>query len=172
MEVPKDEIYLRDHGEQPCRVRLEPAVSWVTNVMLSVHGHDRHNAGDFAIWIRNNPFEYLKRDSWPTGLPDPWPEGDRWQGPYIGALEESPDEVWPGSKAPEAHVWLGVLNTADLSKVLARFAAIPWRIPNAVQLFLMDQEESYFRVWMIRDGRLVQLGTPPPDEDDAEFWPE
>lgn len=42
----------------------------------------------------------------------------------------------------ECCAWLGVLNHADLVQVLDRFAVMPWRVPNALQLMLMDQEES------------------------------
>ena len=63
-----------------------------------------------------------------------------------------------------------MLNTADLGKVLKRFAAMPWRMPDAVQLFLMDQEESFFRLWMLRDGTLADVPMPGPSENDDDFW--
>ncbi|MGC4815182.1 hypothetical protein ACLQ29_32115 [Micromonospora sp. DT228] len=46
-----------------------------------------------------------------------------------------------------------------------------WHHPSAVQLLVMDQEESFFRVWMIRDGALRQYAPSSPDEEDDEFWP-
>ena len=78
--------------------------------------------------------------------------------------------MWPGPKAPECKLWLGVLNGADLDVVRQHFAAIPWRVPSAVQLFVMDQEQLFFRVWMIRDGRLRQYSPDGPDENDEGFW--
>ncbi len=42
---------------------------------------------------------------------------------------------------------------------------MPWVAPAAVQVFLMDQEQSYFRLWMIRDGQMVQYAPDPPPED-------
>jgi hypothetical protein len=39
-----------------------------------------------------------------------------------------------------------------------------------VQLFLMDQEEAYFRIWMIRDGELRQYAPLKPGENDEDFW--
>jgi hypothetical protein len=65
-----------------------------------------------------------------------------------------------------------VLNHADLNAIRKRFAKIPWRVPNAVQLFLMDQEEFYFRVWMIRDGELRQYAPLKPGENDDDFRPD
>jgi hypothetical protein len=74
------------------------------------------------------------------------------------------------SRSHECDVWLGVLNSADLDLVVKHFAAIPRRGPRAVQLFVMDQEQLFFRVWMIRDGRLQQYASDRPDETDDEFW--
>jgi hypothetical protein len=35
----------------------------------------------------------------------------------------------------------------------------------------LDQEESYFRLYMFRDGRLQQFAPPPPpDADDQHAW--
>jgi hypothetical protein len=147
------------------------AMSWVTNVMVSVNLDDRNTAAEFAAWLCDRPFDYLKREQWHRDFPYPWPEEREWQGPYSGALAESPAEVWPGTKVRECSVWLGVLNHADLEKVRARFAAMPWQVPNAVQLMLMDQEECFFRLWMIRDGQLYQVPLPGPYEDEDEFWP-
>ena len=48
---------------------------------------------------------------------------------------------------------------------------MPWQVPNAVQLFLMDQEQQYFRVWMLRDGRLPEYLPAEPDENTDDFLP-
>jgi hypothetical protein len=150
----------------------EEAMSWVTNVIVSVNHRDRATAGEFAAWLCDRPFEYLKREQWHRDLPYPWPEDREWELGGSGALAESPDSVWPGTKVHECCVWLGVLNHADLDKVRDRFAAMPWREPNAVQLMLMDQEEAFFRIWMIRDCQLCEVPLPPPYENDDAFWPD
>jgi len=42
---------------------------------------------------------------------------------------------------------------------------------SEVQVFLMDQEESYFRLYMLRDGAWSQYAPPPPpDADDQHAW--
>ncbi|WP_328443839.1 hypothetical protein OG780_01560 [Streptomyces sp. NBC_00386] len=41
-----------------------------------------------------------------------------------------------------------------------------------VQLFVMDQEESFFRLWMIRGGKLRQFAPLEPSEEDEAFWPD
>lgn len=140
-------------------------MSWVTSVMVSVQRQDRDNARAFGDWLWDHSYEYLQRKQWPKALPYPWPEDREWPGPHCGTIAESPDTVWPGTKAPECYVWLGVLDTADLDKVREHFAKIPWCRPNAVQLMLMDQEEAFFGLWMFRGGRLRQYAPERPDED-------
>jgi len=137
--------------------------------MVSVTGDDRENANRFAALITDKPHLHLDRQKWPQ-IPDPWPEGEPYTGPYNAGLAETPFSVWPGSKAPECYVWLGVLNNSDLARFRELFEAVPWKVPNAVQLMLMDQEEFYFRLWMFRDGRLQQYAPAQPDEDDDDFW--
>lgn len=40
-----------------------------------------------------------------------------------------------------------------------------------MQLFLMDQKDAFFRLWMIHDGAPRQYAPSSPDEEDDEFWP-
>jgi hypothetical protein len=61
-------------------------------------------------------------------------------------------------------------NHADLEKFRGLVAEVPWRVPNAVQLFLLDQQEFFFRLWMIRDGLLTEVPVPQPHEEDDGFW--
>jgi len=146
-------------------------MSWVTNIMVSAKLQDRANVEEFARWLGEVPRDYVRPNTWP---PEAWEPGGVFgpgkEQPYCGDLAESPHDVWPGPKVNECTVWLGVLNHADLSAVRRHFAEIPWCLPNAVQLFLMDQEEFYFRVWMIRDGELCQYAPLKPGENDDDFW--
>ncbi len=144
-------------------------MSWVTNVMVSVTSRDLDNAETFATMIREMPYLHLDRKAWPN-IPDPWPEDQEYGGPWGADLRRSPGSVWPGSKVAECNVWLGVLNSSDLDRFRAIFASIPWRLPNAVQLMLMDQEESFFRIWMFREGELRQYAPEHPSENEDEFW--
>ncbi|MFJ9780773.1 hypothetical protein ACIRSS_14385 [Amycolatopsis sp. NPDC101161] len=61
----------------------------------------------------------------------------------------------------------GTLNHADPGALLNRVRTLP----HAVQLFLMDQEQLFFRVWMFRDGELRQYAPEQPDEADPAFGP-
>lgn len=89
----------------------------------------------------------------------------------LRTLTEPGVNHWGGWKNPECEVWAGALNHADLDALLARIRATPWRYPQRVQVLLMDQEESYFRLYMLRDGAWSQYAPPPPpDADDQHAW--
>ncbi|MFJ4788640.1 hypothetical protein [Streptomyces sp. NPDC088794] len=47
---------------------------------------------------------------------------------------------------------------------------MPWCEPNLVQLLVMDQEEGFFRMWMIRDSELRQFAPLQPNEKDEGFY--
>ncbi|MFF0869279.1 hypothetical protein ACFYUV_46500 [Nonomuraea sp. NPDC003560] len=129
-------------------------MSWVANVMVSVDAVDRPNVEALSNWLRAEA-----------------PRRDR-PGMGCGFLTETTgqDSQWGGWKFPECSVWAGTLNHADLPAVLDRVQNIAWRCPNAVQVFLMDQEESFFRLWMLRNGMLKQYALPHPGEEDEGFF--
>lgn len=79
---------------------------------------------------------------------------------YLRLLTSAKDNQWCGWKAPECEVWAGALNHADLDALRQRFFETPWREPNAAQRFVMDQEEGFFRLWMIRGAELRQFAPP------------
>ena len=122
-------------------------MSWVATLMLSVDiFEDRALVEGFSEWLR-------------TQAPRQQP-GVRGVG-FLKALD-SAEDGWGGWKAPEAVLWGGVLNHAELPAVVRRFEQIPWRHPDSVQLMISDQEQFAFRLWMIREGRAVQY-TPLPE---------
>ena len=126
-------------------------MSWVANVLLSVAvQEDRELVDAFDRWLREDA---------------PWngpsvPPGSSGVG-YLRNLAQSPD-AWGGWKAPEASLFAGATNHADVDAIVARFAAIPWRHPNVAQLFIKDQEQEFFRLWMIVSGEPSQLTPRPP----------
>jgi hypothetical protein len=131
-------------------------MSWVANVMISVDMDDNENAEALSEWLRT---EAPLRSS---------PER-RGVG-YLRLLTSAEDSRWGGWKAPECEVWAGALNHADLDAVRQRFFETPWREPNAAQLFMMDQDEGSFRLWMIRGAELRQFAPLVPSEDDGAFY--
>ncbi|MEA5358484.1 hypothetical protein VA596_02970 [Amycolatopsis sp., V23-08] len=130
-------------------------MSWVTNMMLSTAMEDWEAAETLSEWLRTEaPRRY-----------DPAALGCG----YLRRLTEGADPPWGGWKSPECAVWAGTLNHADPAAVLDRVRRLPWRAPHAVQLFLMDQEQLFFRVWMMREGELRQYAPERPDEEDPAF---
>ncbi|MCP2337628.1 hypothetical protein [Actinomadura rupiterrae] len=131
-------------------------MSWVANVMVSVNPADRRNVEALSEWLRSDA-----------------PLQNKASG-GCGFLSETTggDSAWGGWKSPECTVYAGALNHADLRALLERVRGTAWRVPNALQLFIMDQEQSYFRLWMLRDGRVQQYAPTHPDEDTDAFYPD
>ena len=115
-------------------------MSWVTNMMLSVSFEDEPLVVEFSDWLRSHG----------------GPHGST--SPGCGSLRDltSGEARWGGRKMPECTVWAGALNHADIPALLTKVAEFAWLEPDAVQLFLMDQSDICFQVWMIRDGVLAQ----------------
>ncbi|WP_232520984.1 squamosa promoter-binding protein 15 [Micromonospora phaseoli] len=139
-------------------------MSWVANLMIQADMADHGNVLSLSDW--------LERDA--PRRAEAVPDVYRNQARGVGTLETLTDPEanhWGGWKNPECEVWAGALNHADLDALLAQLRAVPWRYPQQVQVFLMDQEESYFRLYMFRDGTWHQYAPPPPpDADDQHAW--
>ncbi|MGW4467234.1 squamosa promoter-binding protein 15 [Micromonospora sp. NPDC004704] len=128
-------------------------MSWVTNVLLSVDiTEDSALVDEFDRWLQT----LAPRQGQP-------------EGKGVGSLRtlHGSPEAWGGVKHPEALLWAGVLNKADVTAVVGRFGATGWRVPHLVQLLVQDQEQGAFRLWMIRDGGARQYA-PLPDFDADE----
>jgi hypothetical protein len=123
--------------------------------MLSVSGADNGVAAEFSEWLRT---EAPLRDRSRRGC-----------GFLVRTTDQ--DSQWGGWKYPECDVWAGALNHADLEALLDRVRVLNWKHPNEVQLFIMDQEQDFFRLWMFRDGELRQYAPTSPAEDNEEFFP-
>jgi len=128
-------------------------MSWVSNVLLSVDRTDRATVELLNAWLLR---EAPRRDD----------VGGLGVG-FLADLTSDPDNAWGGPKQPECDVWGGALNHGDLEALVAKFAVLPWHVAAAAQLLVMDQEQSYFRLWMIRDGVPQQYAPAPPADDSA-----
>jgi hypothetical protein len=128
-------------------------MSWVSNVLVSFDMTDLDTANELNRWLAEDAPQ--REDSGIRGV--------GLLGDLVG-IEASP---WRGPKFPECRLWGGTLNKADLGAVIAKFESLPWQVPAAAQIFIQDQEQSYFRLWMIRNGRADQYAPPPPGDDTA-----
>lgn len=137
-------------------------VSRVTNVMIQADLADSDTVRTLSEWLR--------KEAPNTGYGNPRIRPSQWCGVgSLGELTKPGANHWGGWKEPECDVWGGALNHADVDAVLERIASLPWRYPYRVQVFVMDQEEPYFRVYMYRDGTWNQYA-PPPVPDDEDDW--
>jgi hypothetical protein len=138
-------------------------MSWVANLMLQADLRDESVVNAVSAWLENDA---PRR---PGGDVD----GNQLRGVGSLALLTGPGSGlhWGGWKYPECSLWGGVLNYADVPALLAYVTGAPWRYPGRVQILLMDQGESYFRLYMYRDGDWRQYAPPPPlDADDQCAW--
>ncbi len=139
-------------------------VSWVANLMIQADGADHGTVQSLSNWLEREAPQRAEAG----------PDGYGRQARGVGSLETLTDpraNHWGGWKNPECEVWAGALNHADLDALLTQIRMMPWRYPARVQVFLMDQEESYFRLYMFRDGTWNQYAPPPPpDADDQHAW--
>ncbi|GAA1997660.1 GNAT family N-acetyltransferase [Catenulispora subtropica] len=125
-------------------------MSWVANVILTTDLADEVRGDELSQWLREQA---------------PTRHG---AGRGVGGLART--TTWGGWKNPECAVFTGVLNHADLDAVVRHVERMPWAHPEFLQLLIQDQEEFFFRLWMFRAGRLVEL-TPPQSQVEEEVWP-
>jgi hypothetical protein len=128
--------------------RIGP-VSWVANVMISASiGEDPKNLADFSEWLRVER-RGGRRRSHQASL----------ESAFCG---QSLTVVGLGRVEVSRGPHLGsTTNRADIGAIVEHFESTPWREPWTVQLFVQDQEQDYFRVWMLRDG-VAQQVVPDP----------
>lgn len=131
-------------------------MSWVANVMISVDMGDNQNVEALSEWLRTEAPSQSGLEARGVG--------------YLRLLTGAGTEQWGGWKVPECEVWAGALNHADLDALRKRFFETPWREPNAAQLLVMDQNEDFFRLWMIRGEELRQFAPLVPAEEDEDFY--
>jgi hypothetical protein len=72
-------------------------------------------------------------------------------GHLLGWLEE-----------PRGTAFACATNHADIDAIVDKFGAMPWRRADVVQLLIKDQEQEFFRLWMIVDGEGAQLTSAQP----------
>ncbi|WP_405665207.1 squamosa promoter-binding protein 15 [Streptomyces sp. NBC_01166] len=131
-------------------------MSWVANVMVSVDRVDNAHVEALSEWLRTAAPRRAQPEACGVG--------------FLNLLTSVDTNQWGGWKHPECTVWAGALNHADLFALRHRVSEVPWREPNLMQLLIMDQEEGFFRVWMIRGGELRQFAPLEPNEEDEGFY--
>jgi hypothetical protein len=87
--------------------------------------------------------------------------------PLNGAVGE---ELWGGSKATSVSVWGGVTSNMHWGRFLDRVKAIPWTDPERMQILMKDDGDTYFRMYMFRQGKLINVVPAPEDGGYDRPW--
>ncbi|MFC9260799.1 hypothetical protein ACFRFJ_16405 [Streptomyces hydrogenans] len=91
----------------------------------------------------------------PLTRPD---EGREWHQSFtrIG------DNFFEGSNYPsdECYVWVVQFIRSNWRGLFAHLESLPWPHPWSVQVLLRDEDDDCFGLWMLFDGRLVEVPLP------------
>jgi hypothetical protein len=127
-------------------------VSSVTHVCVVAVDHaDAVAVEDLSGWISQLA---PRRNTRATGV----------VGALLPLTNLAAGELWGGVMVPLAQQWARTLNGADLDALLDHVARMPWTEPEALQVLLGDEEDSWFFLYMIRGGELRQDAPLPVDE--------
>lgn len=121
-------------------------MSRVTQVVVIVHPVDGPSVEELAFWMTerkiNNDPDYGR----------------------VGNLLPL-DEGWGGYKTPSSEMWAAACNYLDVPGFLAHVAETAWEEPAAVQILIQDEEDDYFRLYMLRGGGLKEFTPSTEDEN-------
>lgn len=100
---------------------------------------------------------------------------------------DDPARPWHGRFAPIHSQWgasFGAGWAAEFERLrsrtglLAHLESLPWPRPESVQVLIHDEEDDCFGLWMIHDGKLVEVTLPstrrfhPPAPENRDFPPD
>ncbi|MGH6654492.1 MAG: hypothetical protein ACRDVE_04725 [Actinocrinis sp.] len=72
------------------------------------------------------------------------------------------DSVFAGRDggSSECYAWVIQFTRHNWRNLLAHLEALPWPDPCSVQVLVHDEEDACFGLWMIYDGKLVEVTLP------------
>lgn len=100
---------------------------------------------------------------------------------------DDPERSWRGRFVPIESQWAGSFGMGwatefekmrSRSGLLKHLESLPWPHPGSVQVLIHDQDDDCFGLWMIHDGRLVEVPLPrtqrfhPPRPWSEEYPPD
>jgi hypothetical protein len=106
-------------------------------------------------------------------------DADEVMGPRTRGDEE---RTWRGRFVPIQSQWVGSFGSGwatefarmrSRSGLLKHLESLPWPRPESVQVLIHDQDDDCYGLWMIHDGKLVEVSLPrtqrfhdpaPPDD--------
>lgn len=77
------------------------------------------------------------------------------------------DGVFDGSRMPseECYVWVIQFIRHNWRGLLGHLESLAWPDPHSVQVLVRDEEDDCFGLWMIHDGRLVEVPLPRTERE-------
>ena len=75
----------------------------------------------------------------------------------LGPPQDEAWRIWGGNKYPECNLWGGAYNKLEHVAFWRHMNSLAWKEPHDVQVFMKDEEDMRFQVWMIRDGAFRRL---------------
>ncbi|MFF4359690.1 hypothetical protein [Streptomyces sp. NPDC001604] len=80
-----------------------------------------------------------------------------------------PNRKWSGQFAAAGHGWVAeFVRRSSWVGLLDDLESQPWPSPHSVQVLIHDEEDDCFGLWMMHDGRLVEVPLP---RTSRYFWP-
>ncbi|MFC0842162.1 hypothetical protein ACFH04_00150 [Streptomyces noboritoensis] len=82
---------------------------------------------------------------------------------------EDPQRTWYGRFVPIESPWGGSFGFGwatefermrNRSGLLTHLESLPWPYPGSVQVLIHDQDDDCFGLWMLHDGKLVEVALP------------
>ncbi|MHC5903505.1 hypothetical protein ACVNF4_06260 [Streptomyces sp. S6] len=72
------------------------------------------------------------------------------------------DNVFAGSGTPsqECCAWVVQFVRDNWHGLFTHLESLPWPAPWSVQVLLRDEDDDCFGLWMLHDGRLVEVALP------------
>lgn len=75
---------------------------------------------------------------------------------------------WSGQFAAAGHGWVAeFMRRSSWVGLLEDLESQPWPSPHSVQVLIHDEEDDCFGMWMMHDGRLVEVPLP---RTSRYFW--
>ncbi|WP_436776915.1 hypothetical protein [Yinghuangia sp. YIM S09857] len=65
-----------------------------------------------------------------------------------------------GGSSGECYAWVIQFYRFNWTGLLAALESLPWPYPHSVQVLVRDEEDDCFGLWMIYDGKLVEVPLP------------
>jgi hypothetical protein len=81
-------------------------------------------------------------------------------GQQFKLLTKCGERFWGGGKVPGCYLFAGTFNYLPLDDFIAELNKLEWREPEAFRMFVQEDDDRAFGVWVIRDGALEQALAP------------